>query len=811
MKNLHKFRHLFLIIFLISLSLTIYSLAIKEISKVITYICIFVDGASIVMFYAFYLGNKNIKQLEFLEKKMKLWNNISFRVKKAGEYSFTSLPVAIIVYNNHNQIEWANNYAKDVFLSPLVERQIENLSDELSRLMEKNDDFEITIYGKIYQVSVLREYNVMYLTDKTDFANLQKKYNNRTLAIGMLNIDNLDQALASLDAQEKSLQMSNLIGILSEWSNKHQIYLKGFSEEKYLLVMDYSQLLQLMQENFKILDDIKQYCTKEGLRISVSIGVSCKDITTLELVDLAEQQLEMALNRGGDQCVVMIDDNISYFGARVATFEQRSPTHVRVKAEELQELIEKSSNVLVMGHDDMDADSFASCLAVNKMALALGKESKIIFNKEKVDKTISYVYELIEKEHINILNYIVTPSEGLKLLTSNTLLIIVDCQYSNLLMDQKIYTRSRHVAVIDHHRRNSFAINDFDYIYTQPSASSTVELIVEMFDFIPIEKLELTEIEATLMLMGIIVDTNNFMYRTSSRTFIVLAKLQKYNSDMSIVRRYLREDFDDYLKKTNLLNKLEVVEGGYGIILCDDEEIYSRQFLAKIADNMISVNNIKAAFCIGRLDNKQVGISARSLDESNVQVIMEQLNGGGHFNNAATQLEDVTLAEAREMLIEKLKKIDDGGLNMKVILTKDVKGKGKANDIIDVPSGHGNFLIRSGQAIEATVDNVKELEKNQEKEKIQAEKHLEEMRELKQKIESTSVTVKVKVGKEGKMFGAVSSKQIIEEFKNQNHIELDKRKMMYDKHVEGLGTYKIPIALHKEVTATITLYVVEEK
>ena len=253
---------------------------------------------------------------------------------------------------------------------------------------------------------------------------------------------------------------------------------------------------------------------------------------------------------------------------------------------------------------------------------------------------------------------------------------------------------------------------------------------------------------------------------------------------------------------------MEVLPGGYGIALCDDE-IYERSFLAKIADNIITVDKVKIAFCIGKIGKDAIGISARSLDEANVQVIMEKLGGGGHYNNAATQMYGITKEEAKEKLIAVLNEENKGERTMKIILTKDVKGKGKANDVIDIPAGHANFLIRSGQAIEGTPDNIKQLELNKDKAKQEQEKHLRDMQELKVKMEKMTVKVGVKVGANGKLFGSVSTKEIVEAFKAQNQIELDKRKIQYEGNIDSLGTYKIPIELHKEVKATITLYVVE--
>ena len=242
------------------------------------------------------------------------------------------------------------------------------------------------------------------------------------------------------------------------------------------------------------------------------------------------------------------------------------------------------------------------------------------------------------------------------------------------------------------------------------------------------------------------------------------------------------------------------------------QNIYERQFIAKITDSIITISGIKAALCIGRLDEKVIGISARSLDEINVQVLMEHLGGGGHFNNAATQIKDVTILEAKELLLSQIRTIiDKGEQNMKIILTKDVKGKGKAGDIIDIPAGHANFLIRGKQAILATADNVKHLEIEKDKERIEAEKLLENMNELKAEIEAKPITIAVNVGKEGKLFGSVSSKQIVEAYKQEHNIIFDKRKMLFEKDIDAVGTYKIAVQLHKEVKAIMTVNVVEKE
>lgn len=812
MKVFRKLQVLIIFLLLVSVGTIVYHYAWKPLpSSYILYVAIFFLGITVTYELIYKSVLKNAKRTTYLEEKMKLWNNISFRVKDAGETSFNEMPLGIIVFDDDFIVEWSNHYAQQIFMSnSLNDRSLEVLDKEFAKLIrERKQNFVVTIYDKVYKVEHTLRDHVIYLTDITDETRLENKYKSRTLALGVLNLDNLDGAFSTLDAQERSLHMARIIGILTEWAKDYNICFKGYSDERYLLIMNYQIVLEHTKNGFPVLNKIQEYGEKEGIRITTSIGISCRDIDPVQLLDEANAQLELALNRGGNQAIVKLDDQISYYGATSASFETRTSVYIRIKSEELSDLIKNSKKVFIIGHREMDADSFGSCLATCKICQALGKDAKIILDEKQIDETVENVYKSIKINYSSLLDLFVTSSEAIKVIDENSLLIIVDCQYQNLLMNDKVYKKSKNIAIIDHHRRNPDAISNFKFLYIQPSASSAVELVAEMFDYIGCD-VDISAIEATWMLMGIFVDTNSFIYRTTSRTFNVLAKLQSYGADMSKVQRFLRENYDEYVKRMAVLNNLEVLDGGFGIALCDNE-IYERSFLAKIADNIITVNNIKVAFCIGRVGPDLIGISARSLDEANVQVIMERLGGGGHFNNAATQIHGITKEEAKARLIAVLHEDKDKGEKiMKVILTKDVKGKGKVNDLIDIPAGHANFLIRSGQAIEGTPENIKQLELSKIKEQQDQEKHLRNMQELKTKIENMTVKVSVKVGQNGKLFGTVSTKEIVEAFKNQNGIELDKRKILFDKTIDSLGTYKIPIELHKDVKAIITLYVVDQ-
>lgn len=810
MKNNFLYRMASVIFFIVSTFILVFTFAVKEINIYVTYASFFILSGSLTFLVIITFSNKKIRRMNWLEQRYKLWNSISYRVRQGGEVAFNELPIGIVVFSNKKVIQWANKYAREIFLSPLVDRNIEVIHQDLFYNLNNNEIFDINIYGRIFSCKVLKEENIVYFTDKTEIKNLESKYRNRTLAMGIINLDNLTQALVSFDAQNRASQISNIIGILSDWSNNHQIYLKGFSETQYLILMDYVQLQELIREEFKVLDEIKGYCLKEDLRSSASIGIACMDLNYNDLFDSAKNMLDFALNRGGNQCVVNIDNEIKYYGGKTNSFENRSPVYVKSKSEELQEIVKKYNKVYIMAHTDADADAFGACLAMYKFALALDKKVKIVLDNKKVDVTVLALLEIIENQHVGVLEYFIKPQEAVFKINKDDLLIIVDTQNRKLLLDERLYNKANHVAIIDHHRPGVNSVDKYEFMYTSTSASSSVELVVEMFEFLQ-EDIEVSNTEATWMVMGIMVDTNNLLYRASYRTFNVLSRLQKYGGEMQKAQKYLRDDLLVYEKKLEVLANLDIIEDKYGVAIVDSE-IVAKQFLAKISDEILGIQDIKAAFCIGNIAKNTVGISARSLDDTNVQLLMEALGGGGHYNNAACQLKNVTLSEAQDKLMEKLKILEERGSSvMKIILTTNVKGKGKKGDIIEIPRGHANFLIRSDQAVIASVDNIKELENKNQEAKKDAEILENQMRELKDEIEAKHVYVNVKVGKEGKLFGAVTMKMIVEEYSKQHKIVLDKRKIIFDGNIDNVGTYEIPIQLHKDIRANLIVHVVEKE
>ena len=758
-----------------------------------------------------YRLSRQIKRGTFLENRLSLWNTISYRVKKSGEYAFNEMPIGIIILSTKNQIVWSNKFAKKIFISELNDILLENISPELDRrIQDKENNFIVVIYGHQYQVEYIDEHRIIYLTDITELYLMKEKYNRRTLSLGYINVDNLENILSDFDVQERAEFMYRIVSKIAEWSDKFGSYVRAYSDNSYLIIMDREQLDKVIEDNFSILDTIKDLVQGKKYKISLSIGIASMDIEINELSNLAKEQLELASNRGGDQATVLVDGKVRFFGAKTDTAQSETKVSLRMKSQELQELMLSSSEVMVVGHKNSDADSFGATLAIFKMAKSLGKEACIIFDPKSVDPTVERIYESIKRDYVGLLDYLITPQQALARMTNNTLLMVVDLQLKNLLSEPKLVERAKKIGVIDHHRRGDDVIDNLSFYLSSTAASSSVELIVQLYEFLP-DEVHLEKLEATWLLLGIIVDTNNFVYRCNENTFKVASYLSKKDADMALVKKFLKEEINEKVARNQLIDNLEIYQGHIGIARGMDDTLFERTALAKISDEIITIDGIDAGFTVAKLSNNIIGISARSIENLNVQIIMESFHGGGHFNNAAAQVVSDDLEEVVKDLKQYIDEYIEKEESVKVILIKDVKNHGKKGEIVEFALGFANHLIRSGQAIAVTGENLKLLDEQKREQALMEEKHLQEMMELKKIIEETPIQIGVKVGTKGKIFGSVSTKQIVDAFQKATGKVLNKQNIKLDKNITKLGTSQIDINLHKQVSAKITLYIVEKE
>ncbi len=753
------------------------------------------------------------QRIKWLSKKLDDTKDTLNRKDIVEKKMVSELPLGIIIYDEYFNIKWANGYSKDIFENALEQRNLEVVCVDIFEHLKKakqDETFITKIYTHEYEVALNASEQIIFLTQVTEREEIKRKYDASVGVIAMLNLDNLDDAVSVLDVSNRSFVQGRYLEALEVWGEEYSFYITPLTNSKLIAVMNKANLQNLVKNEFKIVEKIAEISRENDLLVTLSAGIACSNIKLNKLGDIAQDALDLALSRGGDQIVVNIEGNdLMYFGGNTNTAEKRTRITTRTNTQKIERLFDDCKNVYIVPHIHPDTDAFGAAMGILKLAQAYSKNAHIVLDRDNLDRTVTKIMQMIEYEYITLLDYIISPQKALDEIGREDLLILVDHHSYNLTIDQKLITKTKNLVIIDHHRKLSDAIPEALIQHIEPYASSSVELITEMID-LTTKDVEINNFEATVMLSGIIVDTNNFMYRTGSRTFEASAILRKYGADTFKVKTILREGLEEIQLKSQLLSLAEVIHKRFSIVIIPRDLDVSRNLLAKVADDLLDIEDTIASFAIGYLDDQTVGISARSLEGFNVQVVMEKFNGGGHLNNAGAQIETEDIKEVRLDLIQILNESVQEEKPMKLILIKDLKGKGKKGEVIDVAPGYGNYLLSSKTAIEATHENLHSIEMEKAKQEEEERKTVEDMRALKDKIEKLPVKVYVKIGENGKLFGKVSTKQISDAFKKQHKLEVDKRKIQLKGNISALGNYRVEVKLHKNVLAKIEVLVVEE-
>ena len=749
------------------------------------------------------------QRLNWLQEKLKETQETVKQKDIVEKVVTEEVPIGVIVYDEFYKIKWANKYAKGfVFQNSLEEKNLETISNDLyQKIIKKEPKFISKIYTYEFEVEIDFKNGIIYLTEVTDREETKRKYDSSIDVVSVLHLDNLNDAISVLDVSERSYVQGKYLEALESWADEYDIYLTPVTNQKLVAVMNKENLQQLVANEFKILEEIAAISKENDLIVTLSSGVACSNIKMNKLGDIAQDALDLALSRGGDQIVVNIDGQMLYFGGNTNTAEKRTRITTRTNMQKLEHLFEETNRVFITPHKYPDTDAFGAAMGILKLAHAFNKEAYIVIDQGALDYTVEKIIQLIEYEYVTFLDYFVTPSQALDLLNREDLLVVVDHHSFGQSMDERLPLRTKNVVIIDHHRKLTDAIEFGVINHVEPYASSSVELVTEMID-LSSREVDINQFEATVMLSGIMVDTNNFMYRTGSRTFEAAAILRKFGADTFKVKNILREGLDEIQQRSQLLGLAEVVHKKFSIVIIPKEIETNRILLGKVADLLLEIENTITAFAIGQLDDNEIGISARSLEGFNVQVIMEKFSGGGHLNNAGAQIKGNNLAKTRIDLIQTLNDAVQEEKPMKVILIKDLRGKGKKGDVIDVATGYGNFLLTNKTAIEATSENLQSIETEKARKEEEERKLVEEMKQLKEKIEKLPVKVFVKIGENGKLFGKINSKQIHDQFKKQHGIDIDKRKIQVKNDINALGNHNVEVKLHKSVTAKIEVLVI---
>ena len=497
----------------------------------------------------------------------------------------------------------------------------------------------VNILAKDYNSSLV----AMYMFDETDINQYIQKIRDERFVVGLVYIDNYEDALESVDDVRRSL----FVGLVDKRVNKYfsagAAIIRKLEKDKYLVVFRYKFLEKLLADKFSLVEDIKsvKVGNEKTLTLSIAIGTGAADYA--RNYDIAKAAMDLALGRGGDQAVIKDGEKIYYYGGKSQQMEKNTRVKVRVKAHALRQILEANDNVLIMGHNLPDIDSFGSALGIYIIAKKFGKEAHIVFG-EISSSVRPFMNRFIDKEEYPD-DMFIKKEEAENYLTASTVVIVVDVNRPQRTECPQLLDKCKTIIVFDHHRRSSDTITGAVLSYVDPYASSACEMVTEMIQYVD-DGIKLKAFEADALYAGISIDTDGFNSKSGQRTFEAAAFLRRHGADVTRVRKMLRNDMNEYKAIASAVSKSEVYKSAFAITVFDGEGLESPTIGgAKAANQLLDRSGIKASFVITQYEDK-LYISARSIDEVNVQLVMEKLGGGGHMSIAGAQLTNCTIQQA---------------------------------------------------------------------------------------------------------------------------------------------------------------------
>lgn len=483
----------------------------------------------------------------------------------------------------------------------------------------------------------------VYLYDETALHIALQELDDQSLAVGMIYLDNYEEALASVEEVRRSL----LLALVDRRVNKHILALDGIcrklEKDKYLVVMRKKALAQLQETRFELLEDIKTVNIGNENIVTLSMGIGLDGLSYAQNYEFARNAIDLALGRGGDQAVVKTPDSITYYGGKSQQVEKNTRVKARVKAHALREIITSKDMVLVMGHRMPDADSFGAAVGIYRVAQTLGRKAHIVLNDATA--AIAPMIDLFRNREEYEEDMIVGSQDAIEMVNGNCVLVVVDVNKPSITECPDLLRFCNSVVVLDHHRQGAETIENATLSYVEPYASSASEMVAEILQY-TLDNIKIRSEEADCLYAGVMVDTNNFMTKTGVRTFEAAAFLRRNGADVTRVRKLFREDALSYKAKADAVSQAEIYKQYFAISICTAEDSPNPTIIgAQAANELLNIKGIKASFVLTDYQGK-IYVSARSIDEINVQIIMEKMGGGGHMSTAACQMEGCGIIEA---------------------------------------------------------------------------------------------------------------------------------------------------------------------
>ena len=494
----------------------------------------------------------------------------------------------------------------------------------------------------------------MYMFDETRLRKIEKENFDQKLVVGLIYIDNYEEVLQSVEDVRASLLAALIDRKINKFVSNIDGIVRKLEKDKYFMVLKRQSLEAIRSEKFDIVDDVKTVSIGNELQVTISIGIGMGAETYGQLCDYSRAAMDLALGRGGDQAVVKDGENVYYYGGKTKQVEKNTRVKARVKAHALREIIETKESLLIMGHKLSDIDALGAAVGIYKAARLFNKPAHIVLN----DVTASLrpmVDRFLDSEDYGP-EVFVNSEEAVDIMNSGTLVVVVDVNRPSRTECPELLKMTKSVVVLDHHRQTSEIIENALLAYIEPYASSTCEMVAEILQYIQ-DGIRLRPLEADAMYGGIVIDTNNFVQKTSVRTFEAAAFLKRHGADVIRVKKLFRDNFSDYKWRADSVSRAEIFLDCFAITVSESEGVQSPTVLgAQIANELLDISGIEASFVLTDYNNK-IYVSARSLDTINVQLIMERMGGGGHMNMAGVQIEGKSLEEVKQMVIETVKEM----------------------------------------------------------------------------------------------------------------------------------------------------------
>ena len=618
-----------------------------------------------IMVGVFYFFNRSIVLKDLMEIATEYGEVQNTVLKELG------VPYAIM--QEDGKMIWMNHQFEDVIQKNnssevLIHKYIPELTkDHFPKEENENIQIEIEYNEKEYNAELHRislgDYNsgnhalniaqnakgliAVYLHDVTELNKHIRETEEQRLVSGLLYIDNYDEVLNSVDEEKQSLFFALVERRINQYINDAKGIIKKFENDKFYIAIPYNVFIKMEEDQFSLLETVKSVKIGNSIPTTISIGLGLSRDTYALSYSYARAAIDLALARGGDQVVIKSNKGITYYGGKQEQTSKNTRVKARVKAEALREILATKEKIFVMGHKLTDVDALGAALGIYRAAKEFNKQAHIIVNE--VSASLRPLYNSFKNNDEYPKDLLINSAEAIDMVDENSLVIVVDTNRPKMAECEEILSIAKTIVVIDHHRQSSDNIQNTVLSYVEPYASSACEMVAEILQYI-VDGIKIPKLEASSLYAGIMIDTNYFVNKTGVRTFEAAAFLRRCGADLAFVRKLFRDDMDAYRAKAAIISSAEVYHEKIAIAAGENLDVESPTIIgAQAANELLDINGIKASFVL-TVYHDRIYISARSIDEVNVQYMMEKLGGGGHMNAAGAQIDHTDIKEAVKVL-----------------------------------------------------------------------------------------------------------------------------------------------------------------